>query len=262
MNNDELPPFLKWVGGKRWLVSNYPELLATDCDRYVEPFLGSAAVFFALDPKRALLSDMNRDLIETYRAIKNDSTAVSKALTLHQRMHVSDENYYYRMRSAKPQRPHPRAARFIYLNRTCFNGLFRVNLKGEFNVPKGTKAKVLLPTDNFEEAAKRLRSASLRVSDFEEVLDQCGEGDFAFVDPPYTVRHNNNGFLKYNEKIFSWDDQQRLVACLRRYAIRGGRALVTNAAHKSIFELYSGLGTLRLVTRQSVLAASGQYRAL
>jgi DNA adenine methylase len=120
------------------------------------------------------------------------------------------------------------------LNRTCFNGIYRVNLRGAFNVPKGTKSAVVLPTDDFSEAQRLLRRAKLLDGDFEEVIDQAQSGDLVFADPPYTVRHNNNGFIKYNEKLFSWDDQERLARVLTRAAKRGVKVVATNADHREI----------------------------
>lgn len=147
-----------------------------------------------------------------------------------------------------------RAAQFIYLNRTCFNGLYRVNLKGKFNVPIGTKVKVFDRFEDFSAISRILKRAEICHSDFEFIIDSAISGDFLFIDPPYTVKHNLNGFIKYNEKIFSWDDQVRLRDAIVRAAARGVIVLLTNAAHASVVALYEGIGTMRFVTRSSVLA--------
>ena len=251
-------PFLKWAGGKRWLVKSFSDRLDVRFQRYVEPFAGSGAVFFHLCPHNALIADMNPKLIETYQAIKDDWKRVAKELAKHGELHSKD--YYYHIRSKRFRTLHKRAAQFIYLNRTCFNGIYRVNLKGEFNVPIGTKNRVLLGTDNFEEVSKKLQGAEIRCSDFEETLSQCGNGDFVFVDPPYTVKHNFNGFVKYNEKIFSWADQIRLRDAIISGAGRGAQFLISNADHECIHELYEDVGTMESANRNSFIAASSSKR--
>ena len=160
-----MTPFLKWPGGKRWFVSSHAELLPVEFRVYREPFLGSGAVFFHLAPRRAVLSDTNRELIATYRAIKTDALAIEQRLRRHQSLH--DDNHYYRTRNAaRTDDPRTEAARFLYLNRTCFNGIYRVNLQGVFNVPRGTKTAVVLPTDDFPEVPRVLWRAKLEVCDF------------------------------------------------------------------------------------------------
>jgi DNA adenine methylase len=252
-------PFLKWAGGKRWLVSERPEWFRVEVTRHVEPFLGSGAVFFGIEPKMAMLSDLNAELIATYLALRDFPTDVRRKLREHQRLHNSE--YYYRIRATICRTPVTRAARFIYLNRTCFNGLYRVNLQGKFNVPKGTKDAVLLPTDDFPALSNLLHKAELYARDFSETISEVGEGDFLYVDPPYTVRHNTNNFLKYNEQIFSWSDQQRLAEDLALAAKRGAHILVSNADHPCIHGLYSSNVWARIsVPRFSKLAASAQHR--
>lgn len=256
--SNQLTPFLKWAGGKRWLSSNYPEIIPRNFNKYIEPFLGGGAIFFSLVPKCAILSDVNFDLISTYQAIRDDWKAVQIALTRHQHNHSA--KYYYEERDRIRRKPHEKAAQFLYLNRTCWNGLYRVNLLGKFNVPKGTKDNVLLSTDDFQSVSNALQNASLLSADFENVIDTATSGDFLFVDPPYTVKHNVNGFVKYNEKIFHWDDQIRLASAVTRAATRNVKILVTNANHKSIRNLYGDLGDVRQLSRFSVLAGDKSSR--
>lgn len=255
-----ITPFLKWAGGKRWLVTEQKLLFPSTYNRYIEPFLGSAAVFFYLSPKRALLSDTNRELISTYIAIRDDWGNVLRELRKHQKNHC--KNYYYLIRGRSYRTPAAQAAQFIYLNRTCWNGLYRVNLDGQFNVPIGTKDQVLLASDNFESVARCLHSAKIIHSDFEPIINQARRDDFIFVDPPYTVKHNFNNFIKYNEKLFSWDDQVRLKECLVKAKSRGAKILVTNAFHKSVKDLYKDLGMLIPVKRHSVIAADSTRRKI
>jgi DNA adenine methylase len=251
-------PFLKWAGGKRWFVSRFLRWFPAGYEVYHEPFLGSGAVFFGLRPKRAQLSDANSKLIETYQAIQTEWSLVWRYLQDFSRDH--SDAFYYEMREETFRSKAKEAARFIYLNRTCFNGIYRENLRGFFNVPRGTKDTVVFPDDDFQALAKSLKGAKVVVADFEVALDRVGKNDVAFVDPPYTVKHNNNGFVKYNQKIFSWADQVRLRDAVRRAEQRGAKVLVTNANHASILELYHGMGEARVLSRRSVIASSPRAR--
>lgn len=257
--SDEGPiPFLRWPGGKRWLCFQYSHLLPPNFNKYAEPFLGSGAVYFHIKPRKAILSDINVHLIETYCSIRDYPKKVYDRLTFHQSKH--SDKYYYHLRDSVPNNAVERAARFIYLNRSCWNGLYRENKLGHFNVPKGTKTNILLPTDDFMKVSDALKYTQLRVADFARTIGSCREGDFLFVDPPYTVKHNNNGFVKYNQSIFSWDDQIRLREAVARAAGRGVQILVTNANHSSIHALYEDMGLKFELARTSVLAANSQHR--
>lgn len=253
----KLPPFLKWAGGKRWL-ANAGLKAPANFDRLVEPFMGSAAIFFALRPNRAFLSDINHELINLFHVVRDHPAALHSALAVHQRLH--SESYYYSIREIDQVDPIRRAARTLYLNRTCWNGLYRVNREGKFNVPIGTKTKVLMDNEDFNKYSSILKSAEIVNQDFEATIDMCAEGDFLFVDPPYTVKHNMNGFVKYNEKIFSWNDQVRLAAALRRAGKRGAAILVSNADHESLLELYREDFEYQSISRSSVLAGSALHR--
>lgn len=253
-----LSPILKWPGGKRWLVGQSDNLFPESYQRLVEPFAGGAAAFFTLKSGSTWLNDVNSDLIDTYKALAQEHDEVLRLLRTYHNKH--SETFYYKMRSSKPRSLAGRAAKFIYLNRTCFNGLYRVNLKGEFNVPVGTKTAVLMPDDNFQAVSEKLKTARLTNWDFQRVIEQTVPGDFIFADPPYTVRHNLNGFVKYNEKLFSWSDQERLRDALFAASGRGVHVVMSNANHESIRELYQGCKKMKAVTRQSVMAASSINR--
>jgi len=253
-----LKPFIKWAGGKRWILKNGKLKLPHFEGRYIEPFLGGGAVFFHLAPKQAILSDFNFKLIETYKAVKEDWVSIVAELKKHQELHCKE--YYYEQRAEMETSPHKKAAQFLYLNRTCFNGLYRENLKGIFNVPIGTKTKVLLPDDDFESASKLLRNASLDTCDFEQTLQEAKVGDLVFLDPPYTTAHNMNGFIKYNSKIFSWDDQLRLHRCVLAAKQRGARIVLTNANHESIHELYQDMGEPKIISRSSLISGNSINR--
>ena len=246
------------------MVEKHFHLLDIEYDRYIEPFVGSGAVFFSLSPKSAILCDKNEKLIEVYETIKNQWWKIDELLRVYHRKHSVE--HYYDVRMKRMRTPASRAAQFIYLNRTCWNGLYRVNRNGEFNVPIGTKQNVILSSDNFEAISLRLKNTKLVSGDFELALKGARKGDFVFVDPPYTVKHNTNGFLKYNESIFSWEDQTRLRDSVKDAVSRGAKILVTNACHSSIKQLYDGIGEISTLDRASVIAgkstARGRYEEI
>jgi DNA adenine methylase len=251
-------PFLKWPGGKRWLVHQYASLFPSQYRRYLEPFLGGGAVFFHLTPQRAVLSDANSELVNAYQCLRKHAKVIEKRLSELQQKH--SKTLYYRIRATRPTDPIEQAVRFLYLNRTCFNGIYRVNLRGEFNVPIGTKDRVAYPEGYLEGIATCLHHASIRIADFEETIDRAAADDFVFVDPPYTVMHNNNNFVKYNANLFSWADQMRLVSAVKRAARRGAALMISNADHRSVRELYRDFGTHHRVDRTSILAADMLHR--
>ncbi|CEJ48258.1 DNA adenine methylase Dam [Umezakia ovalisporum] len=253
-----MKPFLKWAGGKRWLVERNDFNLPPYTGRYIEPFLGGGAVFFSLLPKSSIISDLNPKLIETYTAIRNTPEEVSQILLLHQKNHCTD--YYYSERGKKYETLSERAAQFLYLNRACWNGLYRENLKGEFNVPIGTKSIIVFPDEDFGKISRSLEYAEINCNDFETTIERAQHGDLLFIDPPYTTAHNFNGFVKYNQKIFTWEDQIRLRDCVKLAVARGAKAIVTNADHPSIAELYLGVGILESMVRPSVISGKNTGR--
>lgn len=252
-------PILKWPGGKRWFLPRHARLFPREFGRCIEPFLGGGSVFFHLEPECALLGDTNAELINVYQAIKWRRKQLVDLLVQHQRDH--GKRFYYRLRNSVPDGVVERAARTIYLNRTCFNGIYRVNLQGDFNVPKGTRSSVLLDTDDYATAARLLRNADLRVSDFEPLIDEAKRGDLVFADPPYVVGHNNNGFVRYNEALFKWSDQVRLADALVRARDRGVKVVATNAAHSAVADLYrQRTFSIRYAERYSSIAANAKGR--
>jgi DNA adenine methylase len=251
-------PFLKWAGGKRWLASSHRELFSECSGRHIEPFAGSAAVFFATQPDKAILADMNSRLIEAYIAIRD--TPVEFESYFHEFARKHSKDHYYAVRSKKFRVEAKRAAQFVYLNRVCFNGIYRENLRGEFNVPIGSKQTAVLDTDDFAKISRCLRNAELRCSDFEPIIDDAVRGDFVYVDPPYTTKHNLNGFVKYNQKIFSWEDQVRLSKVLKSAAKRGVTILVSNADHAEVRDLYRDFLEIKSVERSNVIASRSCHR--
>lgn len=232
----KVSPFLKWPGGKRWFVLHHSNVLPTTFQTYIEPFLGGGSVFFHLKPKKAILGDTNSNLIDTYQQIKSNWRSLRKSIKRHQKCHNDD--HYYAVRERNNNLQVSRASRMIYLNKTCFNGIYRVNREGQFNVPRGDRDDFLEWRDEFPEWSHLLQQASLYTSDFEPLVDRADKGDLIFADPPYTVRHNLNGFVKYNEALFTWEDQVRLSVALFRARNRGVKIIMTNANHSSIKYLY------------------------
>lgn len=246
--------------GKRWLVNSEQLPSLPPFQRYIEPFLGGAAIFFYLKPTNAVLADINQQLITTYKAIRDDYQGVEKLLKEYHTKHCKD--FYYNIRSTDPSDPKSIAAKLIYLNRTCWNGLYRVNKKGQFNVPMGTRSSIFRCSDNFQQISELLKNTDIVCADFETIIDQTGPGDLLFVDPPYTVKHNHNNFVKYNESIFKWSDQSRLKDCLERAKDRGVYILMTNACHNSVQELYGNIGRFISVKRASSLSGKVSSRKM
>jgi len=227
-------------------------------DRYIEPFLGGGSVFLALAPERALLNDACVPLADTWRSIQANPAGVYREAT----RRSLDSETYYSTRAERGGGHLQRAGRFLYLNKGAFNGLYRVNLKGEFNVPWGApKTDFVASLDNLNGVSALLNKESVLISDgdFEDVITKAQTGDFVFVDPPYVTSHNENGFIAYNEKIFSWDDQIRLAASVHDAITRGATVLVTNANHVSVRNLYPNLDAV-VLDRASTLAASVKKR--
>lgn len=252
-------PIVRWAGSKQRLLTQLIDVIPDRFGTYYEPFLGSGALFFLLGPANARISDTCAQLVDTYRSVAASPAEVHDLL---QRFDPFDKEMYYRVRSASPQSPTEAAARFLYLNRTCWNGLYRVNKRGEFNVPYGAPKSPSLPDLPLLEAAAGVLTqpgVNIDVCDFEETVKDASDGDFAFFDPPYVTGHNNNGFVDYNEKLFSWADQERLAATARRLADRGVRVVITNADHDAVRDLYGGF-VISSTTRFSTLANNKTFR--
>jgi DNA adenine methylase len=235
VNNDYAQPFLRWAGGKTWLLKHLKEIRNLHFNNYHEPFVGGGSIFFYLQhSNHSYLSDLNGELIETYRAVKEDAVGIIKTLkTL-----KNSETEYYKIRKKNYQTATQRAAKFIYLNQTSYNGIYRVNLKGIYNVPYGFRKKEFLDIDTLLNAQKCLAKTTIEQQDFSGIVKNIKSKDLVFLDPPYTVSHNNNGFIKYNEKIFSLDDQIRLSSIIDNIKKKGAYYILTNAAHNTIEQIF------------------------
>jgi DNA adenine methylase len=194
LSTGDITSFLKWPGGKRWLTTRFSDLFPDHYCSYFEPFVGSGSVFFSLRPDRGQISDANGELINLYQALRKAPAEVWRALRTHANRH--SDSYYYQVRSSKPRSAIGQAARMLYLNRTCWNGLYRVNQRGEFNVPRGTKNKVLLDDDDFGAIASALRRIRIKCCDFEEAIDVANRDDFLFLERFKSSLSNFGCFLR------------------------------------------------------------------
>lgn len=252
-------PFLKWPGGKRWIAKKLALCISEKLAcHYYEPFLGGGAVFFALCPRDATLSDINSDLINTYIQVRDKPEEIIDGL---KKIPV-DKNSYYHARKEEPKDLVERAIRFLYLNRTAFGGIYRLNLNGKFNVPYGggSRTPELLWRDGLiERASYALQGVELVKSDFEEIMDKSRSGDVVYCDPTYTTAHNTNEFIRYNEKNFSWKDQERLALASLRASKRGVLVLISNASYYPLCELYDPFKPI-ILTRKSLVSRKSKGR--
>ncbi len=252
---EPIKPFLRWAGGKQWIAARLASMIPSDSGIYYEPFLGGGSVYFATLPSRAVLSDLNGRLVETYRVLRDNPLAVTSVL----QCWSNDEFRYYNVRASEYQDEAHRAAQFIYLNRTCWNGLYRVNKQGTFNVPFANHGRAIFNTNHLLQVSYALRGTELQCSDFEYILRRAQPRDFVYLDPPYTTLGDAGGFSKYNVDCFTWNDQLRLGHVAVTLAKRGCYVLVSNVGQKEILELYPGFLSKEMV-RHSIIAASSKFR--
>lgn len=254
-------PFLKWPGGKRQLLPEIGKHVSADhAGRYFEPFLGGGAVFFDLMTTMAphcYLSDANAELIATYMAIRDDVESVITALRQHAKQH--SEEHYYAVRAQTVRSNTSVAARMIYLNRTCFNGLYRVNKKGEFNVPIGRYANpTICDADNLRACARVLQFAELAHADFSSVMAVARRGDLVYLDPPYVPVSETGDFTSFTAAGFGPADQDRLVQCARRLKETGVQVLLSNADLPAVRALYAGFEMRTVQARRNINSKGGK----
>lgn len=254
-------PLLRWVGGKTW---SLPLLQSLACkinfNNYFEPFFGGGAFYFSFNPpKKSFLSDINKELVVTYNVIKNEPKKIIEEL----KGYKNTKDFYYKIRASEFKNEILIATRFIYLNKTSFNGIYRVNLEGKFNVPYGKKkidleeiSKHILITSD------KLHNAEIIYEDFECTIDKVKKNDLVYLDPPYTVTHNDNGFIKYNEKLFSKDDQVRLSNFIDKIKSKGAYYILSNANHSFIKDLFKKDDMLFELERKSLISAKASSRGI
>lgn len=251
--------FLKWAGGKNWFVKHQSHRLPTNYQRYIDPFVGGGSLYFYLEPTQAIINDVNGELVTTYRAIQQDWQRVERKLREHSRRH--SEAYYYQVRDMRPRQAYSIAARMIYLNRTCFNGIYRVNREGKYNVPIGSPHPVITNADRFQERSRVLQGTVINQGDFEPIIDQAMAGDFLFCDPPYAVLEETR-FVSYTRNEFNWNDQIRLRDALVRAQQRNVMIIMTNVNHPAVRALYEDINGFDLdeVSRYSSISGTSGGR--
>ncbi len=232
-------PVVKWAGGKTRLLSELEERLPADLGAYFEPFFGGGALFFRLLPERACVGDVNAELINLYRCVRDDVDALIE--DLHKHVYSSEYYYWMRGRDPLPMSDVERASRIVYLNRTCFNGLYRVNRRGQFNVPFGSYTDpVICQEDKLRASSVALRGVQLKLAGYKESVAGARAGDFVYFDPPYQPVSATSNFTSYTAAAFDEDDQAELAETFAALDARGVRCMLSNSDAPLIHELYAG----------------------
>ena len=250
-------PFLKWAGGKTQLLPQLAKFYPPkgSVKRYIEPFLGSGAVFFhfkaLVEPRSAILWDNNRELIQTFQAVRDKVEDVIDLLHVHEKLHGKE--HFLEMRVKKPRNQPEIAARLIYLNKTCFNGLYRVNSRGEFNVPLGNYPKPsILNAEGLRRASRQLADAQIEYKDFRMVFSVAEEGDFIYFDPPYHPRSKTAYFTSYTRDSFGEKDQKELAEVYRALDKRGCLLMLSNSDTHFVRQLYKGFKKVEVSARRNI----------
>src|SRR5699024_851064 len=237
-------PFLKWAGGKRQLLPEIRKHIPKKYNTYYEPFVGAGAVLFDLQPKKAVINDVNVELVNVYNVIKNNVEELIEDL----KKHENDKDYFYAIRDLdrKPEynelSPIEKASRLIFLNKTCFNGLFRVNSQGQFNVPFGKYKNPKIVNDIVLKAVHNYMNSNdvtIKNEDFETVVENAKKGDFIYLDPPYDPVSDTSSFTGYSLNGFNKDDQIRLRDTFAELDKRGCKVLLSNSSTDFINDIYS-----------------------
>lgn len=254
-------PLLRWVGGKTWSLPLLRKLASKIVYKnYFEPFFGGGAFYFSFDQKeKSFLSDINKELIITYNTIKNEPKRIIDELKNFQ----NTKDFYYELRDKIFENEIMIASRFIYLNKTSFNGIYRVNMQGKYNVPYGNRNL------NYKEVSQhisiisdKIQNSKFSCEDFECTIEKINKDDLVYLDPPYTVTHNENGFIKYNEKLFSKEDQIRLANYIDKIKSKGAYYILSNANHTFIRELFEKNDFLYELERKSVIGGKVSSRGI
>ncbi|HSW75016.1 MAG TPA: DNA adenine methylase [Candidatus Saccharimonadales bacterium] len=230
-------PFLKWAGGKTQLLHELLPRIPKHYNTYYEPFIGGGALFFAVSPQKAVIADINDDLVNAYEVVRDYPEQLIEQLT----KYINDKDFYYEIRSqdSASLSPIERAARLIYLNRTCFNGLYRVNKSGQFNVPfAGYKNPNIVQTERIITDSKVLQDTKVFNASFEKVLIGAKEGDFIYLDPPYYPKSVYSDFKRYNKEQFYKEDHIRLAELYNELSERGCFVMLSNSDTPFTREIY------------------------
>jgi DNA adenine methylase Dam len=254
-NDVAIKPFLKWAGGKTQLLTELHKYVPNNFNKYIEPFIGGGAMFFSLNPHESIIADSNEELVITYRQVKDHVESVIEHLETFEH----SETFFYNIRSLDPNElEHSyRAARLIYLNKTCFNGLYRVNQKGQFNVPYGKGSGSFLNVEVLRNASDFLTETTIIKGDYLDVLTEFAtEGDFIFLDPPYYPVGRYSDFKRYTKELFYHDNQVQLKQEFDRLVNMGCKVVLTNSNHEVILDLYSDYEIDIIETRRMISSNS------
>ena len=252
-------PALKWAGGKRRLLAQYESHFPTEFGNYFEPFVGGGAVFFwlwnrgLLDGKTIQLSDLNGDLVNFYLALRDQSEALFTRMKFHKLRH--SEEHYYKVRAQNKNRLKDvnRAARLLYLNRTCFNGLYRENAKGQFNVPMGRyKNPRIFDPEGLKAASGALQNANVSTRSYDAVDQLAKSGDLVYFDPPYAPLNSTANFTAYTKDNFRLEDQERLADLFRRLSARGVQVRLSNSDSPLVRELYRDFDQVQVMAPRAI----------
>ena len=258
----ECKPFLKWVGGKRKLLPELVKRIPANYATYYEPFMGGAALFWHLQPSKAVLSDINPELVNTYQCIQQDV----EALIVDLQQHYYDRDYYYQLRNCDRLDEYAtwtnvrRASRFIFLNKTCFNGLYRVNSQGQYNVPFGKyKNPKIVDAVNLRACSQALQNTTIVWGSFLDLEFKITPQDFVYFDPPYIPLNTTSSFTSYSSEGFNNTMQVELRDLCRRLNERGVKFLLSNSAAPLVFELYAEF-EIELVDMTRAINSKGDKR--
>lgn len=267
MSNSNITPFVKWAGGKRQLLSQIKERMPEKYNDYYEPFVGGGAVTFELLPANALINDINKALINAYKQICNAPETFLKAVNkLDEEMWEDGKEYYYSLREhyndklMKAEYDVELAALFVFINKHCFNGLYRVNGKGLFNVPYNNSRRTSVDEGSIMEISKYLQGITITDGDFEEACKGAKKGDFVFIDSPYAPL-NPTSFEAYTKEGFDIESHKRLARLYDELTARGCFCMLTNHNTKLINELYGGKGyTIDVVSVKRMINSDASNR--
>jgi DNA adenine methylase len=266
--NNDAKPFVKWAGGKRGIIETLETkgFIPKKFNRYFEPMVGAGAVFFHIaenyKPKKCIISDINSDLINTYKAIKKDVNELIKEASKIKKDFFNTKNkseFYYKKRDEfnrlkKDKENHLiyQAALFLFLNKTCFNGLYRVNKKDEFNVPFGRyKNPNIYDEDNLRRISKLLQNTTILNQDFEKAVKNAKEGDFVYFDPPYMPLSKTSDFTSYTKMDFGFEDQKRLARVVNELSERGCYVMESNSSCDEITDIFEEYNNLNIYKIQA-----------
>lgn len=244
-------PFLKWAGGKSQLIPEIQKYIPSKFNKYIEPFIGGGAVYFSMNHPKSIISDLNEELVITYTQIKENVESVIDVL----KTYSNTESFFYKTRSLDTNAlsPQERAARLIYLNKTCFNGLFRVNKSGQFNVPYGKRNGPFVNTENLRSASNYLKHTAIYHSDYKNILNKFAKkGDFIFLDPPYQPIGKFSDFKRYTKEFFYEKDQIELAELFKKLTDKGCFVMLTNSEHPFILDLYKEYQIKRIETKRLI----------